>query len=194
MPFTPRSQLAHRASVRGASPDLAASAGLHRPRRDRCVMAQAAVATKEKTATTNTAAPEAPFDVSRTILLQGECLSRMAVTRSQPPFRLLALTASTARDLNRNSRLPPPPAPELLSSFLFKRPQHLTQPFMQTDRLSSLSYAKLLMNAVDYVALIGPFEAAALRPRLGPHHCCHWRHVTENPQATRWLGLLCAMI
>jgi hypothetical protein len=97
MPFTPRSQLAHRSSVRAAGPDLATSAGLHRSQRDQCVMAKAAVATEEKTVTTNTAAPEAPFDISRTILLQGELLAWYGINQIPTPFQSLALAASTAR-------------------------------------------------------------------------------------------------
>jgi len=71
-PFTPLTQGAHRGAVRAPAAELRASSSLSRSRPDRCVMAQAAVATKEKTAATNTASPiDAPFDVSRTLLLQG---------------------------------------------------------------------------------------------------------------------------
>ncbi len=71
-PFTPLTQGAHRGAIGAPAAELRATSSLPRSRRDRCVMAQAAVATKEKTAAATTATPiDAPFDVSRTLLLQG---------------------------------------------------------------------------------------------------------------------------
>ena len=127
-PFTPLTQGAHRVAVRAPAAELRASSSLPaRSQRDRCVMAQAAVATKEKTAAANSATPiDAPFDVSRTLLLQGDPPSLQTDGWARSPLRCHRVrTAGTKSQIDADGPISPE-APELPLGFPFKLLQSLS--------------------------------------------------------------------